>query len=220
MAELDVDAYRDADRPRRPWVLANMVMGVDGAVTIDGRVGELNSPADKELFRAIRLLSDVILVGAATVRAEGYGPSVRPIAIVTNSIQLDLGSPLFAEQRARPIIVTSEASPADARARAAEVADVVVAGERSVDMRLAVAALHERGHEIILTEGGPSVLTSLLLDDLVDELCLTLAPVAGGDPGRMVSDALAGHVTRFDLAGTQVVGNDVFLRYLRRANVR
>ena len=214
--DIDIDAYEHAERPRRPWVLANMVMGLDGAVSIDGRVGELNSAADRELFRAIRLLSDVILVGAATVRAEGYGPSVRPIAIVTNSIDLDLGAPLFTEPKARPIIVTSEASPADARARAAEVADVVIAGETSVDMRLAVDALHERGHGVILTEGGPSVLTALFLADLVDELCLTLAPVAGGDPGRMVTDALAGHVARFDLAGSQAVGNDVFLRYLLR----
>jgi len=215
--ELDVDAYRDAPRPGAPWVLANMVMGVDGAVTIDGRVGELNSPADRELFRAIRLLSDVILVGAATVRAEGYGPSVRPIAIVTNSIQLDLGAPLFTEQKARPIIVTSDASPADARARAAEVADVVIAGETAVDMHRAVAALHERGHAVVLTEGGPSVLAELLLADLVDELCLTIAPIAGGDPGRMVSDSLAGHLVRFDLAGNQSVDNDVFLRYVRRS---
>lgn len=212
---VDVDAYRTADRPRRPWVLANMVMGVDGAVTIGGRVGELNSPADRELFRAIRLLSDVVLVGAATVRAEGYGPSVRPIAIVTNSIALDLGAPLFTEPKARPIVVTSEASPADARARAAEVADVLVAGETSVDMGRAVAALHERGLGVVLTEGGPSVLAELLLADLVDELCLTISPIAGGDPGRMVGDALAGHLVRFELVGNQSVGSDVFLRYLR-----
>ncbi|HYD08889.1 MAG TPA: dihydrofolate reductase family protein [Acidimicrobiales bacterium] len=216
MAELDIEAYRDAPRPRAPWVLANMVMGVDGAVTIDGRVGELNSPADRELFRAIRLLSDVILVGASTVREEHYGPSVRPIAIVTNSIQLDLGAPLFAEPKARPIIVTSDSSPADARERAAEVADVIVAGGSSVDMRVAVTALHERGHGVILTEGGPSVLAELLLADLVDELCLTIAPIAGGDPGRMVGDSLAGHLVRFALAGNQSVGDDVFLRYLRR----
>ena len=216
MAELDVDAYRDAARPGAPWVLANMVMGVDGSVAIGGRVGELNSPADRELFRAIRLLSDVILVGAATVRTEGYGPSVRPIAIVTNSIQLDLAAPLFAQPKARPIIVTSHASPADARERAAEVADVVIAGDASVDMRAAVAALHERGHRLVLTEGGPSVLAELLLADLVDELCLTIAPIAGGDPGRMVSDALAGHLVRFALAGNQSVGDDVFLRYVKR----
>src|SRR5687768_11490552 len=94
--------YTDAPRPTRPWVLANMVAGIDGSVAIDGRTKEMSSDVDRALFHHLRTLPDVILVGASTVREEGYGPhrpkdgsAPNPIAVVTNSIQLDLTSPFF-----------------------------------------------------------------------------------------------------------------------------
>ncbi|HEY1917546.1 MAG TPA: dihydrofolate reductase family protein [Streptosporangiaceae bacterium] len=58
------------------WVMANMVGGLDGTTAIGGRVGALSTPPDAQLFRRIRALADVVLVGAETVGREGYG-SVR-----------------------------------------------------------------------------------------------------------------------------------------------
>ena len=43
-----------------------------------GRVGALSSEADRSLFVRLRGLADAVLVGAATVRAEGYGPVKLP----------------------------------------------------------------------------------------------------------------------------------------------
>jgi hypothetical protein len=49
----------------------------------------------------------------------------------------------------------------------------------------AVQALRAGGHELILCEGGPTVLGSLLETKLVDELFLTTSPLlAGRAPGR------------------------------------
>lgn len=210
--------YTDAPRPTRPWVLANMVAGIDGSVAIDGRTKEMSSEADRALFHHLRTLCDVILVGASTVREENYGPhrpkdgsKPNPIAVVTNTLQLDLTSPFFTEADARPVIVTSERSPADARARAAEVADVLVVGEDRVDVG---AAVDELGG-VVLSEGGPTLLAELVRAGRLDELCLTIAPVAGGDPGRIVADTLSGHVTRWSLGSMVREGDDVFLRYLR-----
>lgn len=215
---MDLSVYDDAPRPRRPWVFANMVAGIDGSVAVDGRTKAMSSEADRALFHHLRTLADVILVGAATVRDEHYGPhrpkdgsAPKPIAVVTNSVQLDLASPFFTEAVARPIIVTSERAPADALARARDVADVVVAGGETVDMARAVRQLGG----LILTEGGPTVLAELLLADALDELCLTIAPIAGGDPGRIVSDKLAGHLVRFTLGSVVEGDGDVFLRYVR-----
>ena len=69
--------YRQAERLARPgrcWVMANMVGGLDGTAAVGGRVGGLSDATDAELFRRMRSLADVVLVGAETVRRERYGP--------------------------------------------------------------------------------------------------------------------------------------------------
>jgi riboflavin biosynthesis pyrimidine reductase len=216
---MDWSVYTDAPRPTRPWVFANMVAGIDGSVAIDGRTKEMSSEADRALFHHLRTLADVILVGASTVREENYGPhrpkdgsAPKPIAVVTNTMQLDLTSPFFTDATQRPIILTSGRAPDSAVKRASEVAEVRVIGDDRVDLSLAVDELGG----VVLTEGGPTLLAEIMKADRLDELCLTIAPVAGGDPGRIVADSLSGHVRRFSLASVVEEGGDVFLRYLRR----
>ncbi len=118
-----LDPYREVDRTRAEggaWVLANMVGGLDGSAAVGGRVGALTGGADAVLFRRLRALADVVLVGAETVRAEGYGPvrlpddlraervaagrpPVPPVAVVSRSLRLDWDGPLFTEaERSSP----------------------------------------------------------------------------------------------------------------------
>lgn len=215
---MEFSVYDDAPRPTRPWVLANMVAGIDGSVAIDGRTKEMSSDADRALFHHLRTLADVILVGAGTVRDENYGPhrpkdgsEPNPIAIVTNRVDLDLASPFFTEAVARPIIITSERAPGDAVERARDVADVRIVGIERVDIGRAIDGLGG----VILCEGGPTLLAEIMRADRLDELCLTLAPIAGGDPGRIVGDSLSGHIVRFTLGSLVEGDGDVFLRYLR-----
>ena len=227
--------YRDAPRPApqgRPWVLANFVAGLDGSIALEGRVGSLTSAADKVVFRLLRELADVVMVGAGTVRAERYGPvvldaaaserraarglpPVPPVAVVTASLQLDLGGRLFTESSARPLVITVEDTDPSARRAVAEVADVVVAGETAVEPGRALAALAERGMQVVTCEGGPSLTTLLLGADMLDELCLTVTPLVGGDPLRVVADAPQLPLLRFDLAHAVAGGRDeLFLRYV------
>lgn len=217
MAVIDFSLYDDAARPTRPWVLANMVAGLDGSVAINGRTKEMSSEADRALFHHLRTLADVILVGAGTIRDENYGPhrpkdgsAPKPIAVATNTLQLDLTSPFFTEAVARPIIVTSERAPVDNVERARSVADVRVYPGDRVDVKRVTEDLGG----LILTEGGPTLLAEIMRAGALDELCLTLAPIAGGDPGRIVSDSLAGHLVRFTLGSVVESDGDVFLRYL------
>lgn len=221
------------------WLRANMVASLDGAATLDGRSGGLSGEADREVFALLRALADVIVVGAGTVRAEGYGP-VRPgvegtrwdwlrrgrapsppIAVITGRLDLDLDSPLLAgaPAHARTIVFTTRAAPAPRRAAAAATADVVVCGETRVDLAGVLDALAGRGHRRILTEGGPHLLAQFAAAGLLDELCLTLSPmIAGPGTGRSVrpADAPAGHLPR-GLALAHVVTDGTYLlcRYLR-----
>ncbi|WP_434965031.1 pyrimidine reductase family protein [Brevibacterium casei] len=196
------DARSPADA--QSWVRAVFVASVDGAATVAGRAGGLGNAVDRAVFALNRALADVILVGAGTARTEEYGPAeddfrwrglregrspTAPIAVVTDSLALDFSSPLFvdAPEWARTIVITSESSPAEARAKAAEVAEVIVAGADTVDLTLALAALRERGFERIVCEGGPSVFAELVRAGCADELCLTRSPeIVGGQGTRIV----------------------------------
>ena len=229
------DVYRlDREVPHdRPWALANMVVGIDGSAAVGGRVGGLSSPKDRELFVLLRSLADVVLIGAATVRAEGYGPvrlpaalqeqralagrpPTPPLAVVTRSLDLDWDSALFSsEAGVRPIIVTVAASAALVPGHAHGRADVIVAGNESVDLGVAMAELARRGVTILLTEGGPTLLGELMAKELLDELCLTLAPLAGGDPLPVAIRPQGPEGLRaFQLASVLEDDGHLFLRYL------
>ncbi len=219
--------------PDGPWLRANMVSSVDGAASLKGASAGLSSDTDRRLFALLRTLSDVIVVGAATVRTERYKPArfneawsalragrtpTPPIAVVTRSLDLDPDSPLItaAPADARTIVITTAQAPADIRAALEPNADVIVAGEQSVDFTAAMAALAERGHRRLLAEGGPHLLGELLAAGLLDELCLTTGPLlAGPGPGRIVAGGDAASLP-LDLAHVLAEDGFLFCRYTRK----
>ena len=215
-----------------PTLRVNFVSSVDGAVTHDGRSGGLSDDADKRHFELLRRVCHVVLVGAGTVRDEGYGPmfvsedsarwrvenglSEHPVfAIVSGSLALDPESRIFTEAPVRPIVVTSTRAPADLLARFEEVADVIVTGSNWIDVPGMVTALHERGLTQVLCEGGPILFGSLLAADVVDELFLTVSPtLESGDAYRITAGELA-EPRRLELASVLASGSTLLLRYRR-----
>jgi riboflavin biosynthesis pyrimidine reductase len=198
----------------RPAVRLNMIASVDGATTVAGLSGGLGSPADKRVFSVLRSLADAVLVAAGTARAEGYGPAPVLIAVVSRSCVLDWRAPFFTAASVRPIVVTVADAPADNRARAAEVADVVIAGEHSVDMRRALDALGDRDARAVLAEGGPSLNGQLAAAGLLDEVCLSLSPaLVGGDSKRILSGPALDVPARCELRSLCEEDGYLFLRY-------
>lgn len=223
-------------------VRVNMVSSIDGAASIDGRVGALTGPADQRLLRALRALADVVLVGAGTVRAEGYGTIALPerwrrlrveqgsspdprLALVSRRLDLDLAAPVFTDPVVPPIVLTTAASSVRRRTAVAEVAEVVVVGEVGevgdvgdayVDLAAALGALGERGLRRVLSEGGPRVLSQLLAGGLVDEMCLTVSPlVVGGHDLAISSGPGLSRPQDMRLARVHEEDGYLFLRYQR-----
>ena len=184
-----LDVYRDLPIVGgRPAVRLNMIGSVDGSTAVAGVSGGLGGSADRKVFAALRSLADVVLVAAGTVRVETYGPAAVPIAVVSGSLRLDWDTPFFTAATHRPIVVTSGRAPAEAVKQAEAVADVLVAGEDAVDLARAVDQLGERGFPHVLAEGGPTLNGALAGAGLLDELCLTLAPLlVSGDAKRIVA---------------------------------
>ena len=189
-----------SNEPDRPFVRVNMITSLDGAIAVKGRSGALGGAPDRRLFKVLRGLADMILVGAGTFRAESYGPAridelvrnerrtrgqsdVAPIAVVTRSCNLDWSSPFFTEATARPVVITTTTADRSATARAASVADVITEGDDRVDLSAALRALAERGALNVLCEGGPGLNAQLATAGLLDELCLTVSPTLVGGTG-------------------------------------
>ncbi|GAA2871471.1 pyrimidine reductase family protein [Streptosporangium fragile] len=229
----EVDLARAYAYPDGPCLRLNMVTSADGGTWLDGLSGGLSGRGDRKVFGVLRGLADVVVAGAATVRAEGYGPArpreswrtlregrpaAPPVAVITRRLELDLTRPLFteAEPDARTILITCEAAPRERRAEAARHAEVIVAGGDRVDPALAMKELAERGLTRVLCEGGPKINAQLAAAGLVDELCLTMSPLLiGGDAAR----ALDGPPSHTSLRLAHVLEDEgfLFIRYVRRS---
>ncbi|MEU9362155.1 pyrimidine reductase family protein [Streptomyces sp. NPDC048301] len=216
-----------------PWLRANMVSSLDGAAHHDGRSQGISTPADMRIFGTLRGLADAVVVGAETVRLEGYRPArareafaarreaagqgpAPVIAVVSASLDLDFSLPLFASPLVPTLLITGEAAPSD-RVRAARDAgvEVLFAGDgAAVDPARAVAVLAGRGLRRLLTEGGPRLLGQFVAAGVLDELCLTLSPMlTAGDAQRIAGGPSVSVPERFSLVSLLEEEGFLFTRY-------
>ncbi|KOV68217.1 diaminohydroxyphosphoribosylaminopyrimidine reductase [Streptomyces sp. AS58] len=207
LAELAAAYAHPEPRPGESgaWLRGNMVTTLDGAAQHQGRSQPISNATDMRIFGTLRALADVVVVGAETVRQEGYRPAraragfedlraaagqppAPAIAVVSARLDLDFALPLFTSPLTPTLILTGAAAPAD-RIAAAEKAGarVLIAGDGvGVEPARAVRALAELGHTRLLTEGGPRLLGQFVAAGVLDELCLTISPMlAAGDAQRI-----------------------------------
>jgi riboflavin biosynthesis pyrimidine reductase len=203
-----IDLYDYPEGLQSCWVRGNMIASLDGGATDDGKAGGLAGAGDRAVFSLMRHAADVILVGAATVRIENYSGAqlpvaarqerqrrgqaeVPPIAVITRSGNLDPSARLFTRTEVPPLILTTSRFSDDTGRRLGSVAEVIDASgpePDSVDAATVLKILADRGLYRVLTEGGPLFLGTLIENDLLDELCLTVAPIlVGGGAKRIVT---------------------------------
>jgi riboflavin biosynthesis pyrimidine reductase len=217
--EMSVDElYAEPPRHRvgdRPWVGLCMIASLDGSTVVAGKSGGLSNPDDVAILATLRRAADAIVVGASTVRQEGYGPPKKPgqrIGVVSATGNVDPASELF--RSGAGFLVMPEDGPPPPRA-----IEVVRAGRGRVDLALALARLDEvmAAPRFIQAEGGPHLNGSLLDADCIDELDLTVSPILAGGAGRRLTAGGRPTVAGFDLA--HVVVDDrsfLYTRWLRR----
>lgn len=188
LADLDDDALRAAYAPpRTPWLRLNFVATVDGATQgSDGVSESINNDADKRVFEALRDLADVIVVGAGTVRAEGYRPNAKPFVVVSRSGEVPPS--LLRGDTSRLYLATGAQAPGLVDARRLLGDRVLVLGDSTPDLAALRSALVDLGFGDVLCEGGPHLAGDLLAAGLVDELCCTVVPtLTAGDGLRITS---------------------------------
>lgn len=198
---ISVRAAYDVERPvhpDRPWVGLCMVTSLDGSISVDGASGTLGNPNDLDILLTLRSLADVLVVGAATVTGEGYGPPKKRgqrIGVVTNRGSVDLTSELFTSG-AGFVIANEQTDIDDSRV------DVLRAGRERVDIAEAISRIGEVVPDVryVQAEGGAGFNASLLDADLIDELDLTWSPHLVGGEGPRVTNGASEALRRYTLA--------------------
>ena len=232
----DIDGAEELEAfyelPPRRHLRADFVVSLDGAAEIEGRSGPLGGPPDRNAFMAMRAVADAVMAGAGTVRVENYGAvklgedvqdrreargqhRVPPLVVVSRRGLLDTSAKCFTSGPPPILLTTSRAL--QERPELREASDAVECGEKEVDLRAGLENLAGRGLQRVLCEGGPSLLNSLIADDLVDEMCVTFSPLMAG-PQRL---HLSGgdpfdEPVRFRLEGVLEGDGMLLCRYARR----
>ena len=173
----------------RPWVLSNMIESANLDFAAGTTSKFLGSEGDQKILRAYRAVSDVILVGAETVRKEKYKvPSERPkastnflsarplLVVVSKSLDLLPDLAIFENQNYKPIIATTQNSP-KLPARIEANSEIVRFGHDLVDLHQLLEYLAQIGAKTVVTEGGPTLNQQLANQDLIDEWNLTISPL-------------------------------------------
>lgn len=203
------ELYARVEVPRRrdglPAVIANMVMTLNGEATIDGKAAPIGTPVDRFILGRLRTAADALLYGAGTLLAEdvtalipegdaalraagGRGPRLLAALMATELAWNEdtLRRRFFSDTRFDRLIITGRRASAE-RIRRVEALGVHVARvDDGPDGRPSATAalrlLGRRGARLVLTEGGPRMLASLVRERLVDQYFLTVSPLVTGDP--------------------------------------
>ena len=180
---LELDATGTRDRllemyrpPSGPWLRLNLVTSVSGsAAGVDGTSETLTSASDRRILGVIRELADVVLVGAESVRAEGYvRPKRVPLAVVTGSGDLE-GHRIGGTEGPPVVVVCPPAAVERVKESLPDAQVITVPGPRMVPADI-VAALRANAFLSIVCEGGPGLARQMVVAGLVNEVCLTTSP--------------------------------------------
>jgi riboflavin biosynthesis pyrimidine reductase len=242
VAELDVDAP-DARSTLLDWytphdgeyLRLNFVTTLDGrAAGSDGTSNSLTSTTDRMILGVIRQYADVVLVGAETVRREGYlRPSRAALAIVSASgdltgHQLDSQRSKTRTKSTEPpterstatLVITTDEGAERLRETVSStsagfsptVLSLPTASDGLIAPSAIVALLRDRGYSSIAAEGGPSFAAQLMDANLVDELCMTVMPALGGPALPLLGSAAT---AVWPLSAQQLLIDDAGAQYGR-----
>ena len=229
---------KSAMASKRPLVIAHFAMTADGKTSTRAFTPALfTSPADKRRLQDVRAGADAVLAGRGTVakdsmsmglsrqdlreEREAHGlPPVPLRVIVSNAGNLDPAWKVFKYTASPLVIFSTRRMPVRLRPVIARKAELFLFQGRTVDLQKSLEILRaEFGVKRLICEGGGTLLRALAALDLIDGICLTIAPVIFG--GRMaptltgLPGAFLNPPREFEIVRQSVVDGECFLELSR-----
>lgn len=229
-----------------PTVYTNFVASLDGSVALPGirqsnKLISGSSEADRFVMGLLRAFADVVVVGSGTLHGSPAGTwspggahpdsaslfadlrllrgqAERPeLAILTGSGAIDVRHGALS---GRAVILTSKAGAARLRGRIPATAELTtLTSGATIDPAVALRALEDRGHQLILFESGPHTFGAFAAAGLIDELFLTVSPLlTGGSAATRLSlvenlEPARDGLLRGELRSLRRFEDYLFLRY-------
>lgn len=208
----------------RPAVVVKLAQSLDGRIaTRTGDSQWISSEPERALSHALRASCDAVVVGAGTVVRDDPRLTVRAVAgssptrvVLDSRLRAPAGSALYNDDGSTMVLTTDRSDPgARTRLRQAGVAvQVLPLTDGRVDLDAALAHLRSVGMEVVLVEGGATLVTALLRSGAVDRLIVSVAPLVLGAGVSAVGDLGVDRVDRGIALCNQVVtkiGDDVVI---------
>jgi riboflavin-specific deaminase-like protein len=219
----------------RPHVSVNMAMSLDGKISTYRREDfAMGSEHDRRLMDVLRSKTDAVIIGAGTLRNDGFPILMRfedlkehrlarklpphPINVVlSRKLDMPVSRPFFKGTDTEKIVFTTRLAPAARVKRFQRVAEVVVLPARTLSPRDVLDVLYNRRIKRVLLEGGGEIHYAFVKEGVVDDIYITLTPkLLGGTTAPSVLDGkgfvAADHPT-LRLVSSKRVGDELYLKY-------
>lgn len=222
------------EKHRRPHVSVNMAISLDGKISTRTREQiTLGTRHDRHLMDVLRARADAVIVGAGTVRHDGFPVLVRdddvrrrrsgrgrpphPINVVlSRALDLPMSRPIFTRDDVQRIIYTTRAAPAAKVRRFERIAEVVILATKSIPPRAVLRDMRSRGMKRVLMEGGGELHFAFAKQRVVDEIYVTITPrLIGGNAPSLLDGRgfLKKDHIKLKLVSSRRVDDELFLRY-------
>lgn len=209
----------------RPYVILNAAMTLDGKIATAGGDSKISCKDDLDRLHKLRSEVDAVMIGVGTVLADDPSLTVRRVhgknpirVIVDREAKTPLRANVLNNSAPTILAVSSQAKREKIQKLRSAGADIVLGGEREVNLRRLLEQLRSRGVRKLLLEGGSTLNWEMLKHGLVDEVRVAVAPwIVGGVRARSLVEG-AGFPkvrkgVRLRLTKTERVGTDFLLIY-------
>ncbi len=220
--------------PPRPFVFINAAMSADGKIaTVERKQTRISGSLDFDRVDELRASSDAVMVGIGTVLSDNpsltvksrerrekrrrQGLSENSARIVVDSMaRTPIEADIFKKGEGRRIIALSESAPSEKVKELAKYAEIVTAGEKSVNLVKLLSELKASGINRLMVEGGATLNWGLISSGLVDEIYTFIGNIIIGGrtaPTLIDGEGFIGDFCKLSLLSCEKLENGVLINW-------